>query len=99
MVVKDILTLEDEITIDTWMRSQPGVVMSRSDHNTHIYFAHYSVASGLTEDSFKTWLSTLGFESSCSVSGLNNGEPIPSFPKSCFGTREIEPREVEIRQE
>lgn len=82
--LNDLTSVQQELTVDQFMRSKPGVLMSRTDRNTDVFFAHYSIASGLSEADFVNWIQSLGFHVSCVVSGTRNGEPLKDFPKDCL---------------
>jgi len=81
--LNDLTTASQEQIIDDFVRSKPGILMSRTDHNTDVFFAHYLVSSGVTEGDFITWIQSVGFMTGCVVTGLRNGEPLKDFAKEC----------------
>jgi hypothetical protein len=81
--LNDLTTTDQEVLLDEFMRSKPGVLMSRTDRNTDVFFAHYSISSGLTETDFISWIQSVGFHTGCVVSGLRDGMPPKDFPKDC----------------
>lgn len=81
--LNDLTTSAQEQIVDDFIRSKPGVLMSRTDHNTDVFFAHYSISSGLTEADFIAWIQSVGFFTGCVVSGVRNGELPKDFPRDC----------------
>jgi hypothetical protein len=81
--LNDLTTSAQAQIIDDYVRTKPGVLMSRTDRNQDIFFAHYTISSGLTESDFVGWIQSVGFSAHCVVSGIRNGEPVKPFPKDC----------------
>jgi hypothetical protein len=81
--LNDLTTSAQGQIVDDFIRSKPGVLMSRTDHNTDIFFAHYSISSGLTEADFVAWIHSVGFFTGCVVSGVRNNELPKDFPRDC----------------
>lgn len=79
----DITTTDQEVEVDDFIRAKAGVLMSRTDHNTDTYYAHFDRASGIAETDFLSWLQALGIQTYCMVSGNRDGEPVKDFPKNC----------------
>jgi hypothetical protein len=81
--LNNLTTSTQDQLVDDFIRSKPGVLMSRTDHNTDIFFAHYTISSGITEADFVAWIHSVGFETGCIVSGVRDGEPLKDLPKDC----------------
>ena len=86
--LNDLTSREQEVAVDELIRSKPGVLMSRTDHNTDTYFATYSVDSGITETDFRTWITTVGFETFCAIQGYVTEGVKMTFPKDCLEKEE-----------
>jgi len=75
LIVENVSTSSDAISIDSFMRQQPDIVMSRMDYRTSLYFCTYKTAYNLSVDIIKIMLFNLGYPSQCSVTGYHgNGE-------------------------
>lgn len=85
ILLNDLSTWEQVASIDEFIRAKTGVLMTRTDRNNDTFFAQYDLNAGLTEEDFAGWITSLGFDAKCTVSGLN-GEPLKNFPKECYAT-------------
>ncbi|HLP56197.1 MAG TPA: hypothetical protein VK151_14265 [Fluviicola sp.] len=83
ILLNDLTTWEQVASIDDFIRSKQGVVMTRTDRNSDTFLAQYDLNAGITEQDFATWINSLGFDAKCTVSGLI-GEPMKNFPKECY---------------
>ena len=96
IIVKDVLTSSDGSVIDTYIRLQTGVIMSRMDYRTSLYFCIYNVSSGISVHLIKMMIFNLGFSPLCSVSGnYGNGEPMEELNKGMCGDSET--NEVKVK--
>lgn len=77
IIVEGVITSQDARVIDSFIRQQNGVIMSRMDHHTKKYFGIYQPSSGITLETYKTWIIDLGYEAKCSI----NEEYGPGNPK------------------
>jgi len=77
LIVNNVLSSSDAVIIDNYMRQQPGIVMSRMDYRTSVYFCTYKASSNITIDLIRAYIINLGFFPKCSVSG-NHGGVIPT---------------------
>jgi hypothetical protein len=84
ILLNDLTTWEQVTTIDGFVRTKSGVVMTRTDQYSDTFLAHYDLNSGITENDFVLWITSLGFEAKCVVSGLRNGEPLKEFSRECL---------------
>lgn len=84
ILLNDLTTWEQVTTIDGFVRTKSGVVMTRTDQYSDTFLAQYDLNSGVTENDFVLWIASLGFEAKCVVSGLRNGEPLKEFPRECL---------------
>ncbi|MDH4471034.1 MAG: hypothetical protein QE487_00415 [Fluviicola sp.] len=84
ILLNDLTTWEQVTTIDNFVRTKNGVVITRTDQYSDTFFAQYNINSGVTEQDFVLWITSLGFEAKCVVSGIRNGEPIKEFPRECY---------------
>ena len=84
ILLNDLTTWEQVTTLDDFVRSKNGVIITRTDHYSDTFFAQYNLNSGVTEQDFVSWITSQGFEAKCVVSGIRNGEPIKEFPRECY---------------
>ena len=71
IIVEGVNGIEDAKTIDDFLRSQPGVSLSRMDFRTKKYFGVYRTSSGITLDNYKSWITNLGFTVKCGRTGTH----------------------------
>lgn len=91
IVVRDANTLEKAKEIDTYMRLQNGVLTSRMDRRTGLYFAVYDANQGLSIATFKTWIEEMGYSPSCFVEGTHgNGERVKKLSRESCITESIQ---------
>lgn len=87
ILLNDLTTWDQVTSVDEFIRSKNGVIMTRTDRNNDTFFAQYDLNAGITEQDFANWITSLGFEAKCTVSGLRNGEPMKDFPKECYSMK------------
>jgi hypothetical protein len=85
IVVQDANTLEKATQIDAFIRLQSGVLTSRMDRQTGLYFAVFDANDDVTIADFISWIEGLGFTTKCFVTGDHgNGEPVQKLSReSC----------------
>lgn len=88
ILLNDLSTWEQVTTIDGFIRPKNNVIITRTDHYSDTFFAQYNLNSGVTEQDFVSWITSLGFEVRCVVSGIRNGEPMADFPRECYSMKE-----------
>jgi hypothetical protein len=76
IIIEDVTSVNDAATIDSFMRSQSGVITSRMDRHTSIYLGIYEISSLISIDDFVLWIEALGYSLTCHV----EGELIPGIP-------------------
>jgi len=82
IIVNNVSTSADALIIDNYMRQQYGMVMSRMDYRTALYFCTYKTSSNLSAELIKTMLLNLGYSSQCSVTGYHgSGERLKPLNK------------------
>ncbi|MES2557588.1 MAG: hypothetical protein V4604_15640 [Bacteroidota bacterium] len=86
ILLNDLTTWEQVTSVDDLIRPKNGVIMTRTDRNNDTFFAQYDLNAGVTEQDFANWITSLGFDAKCIVSGAMNGEPIKNFPRECYST-------------
>jgi hypothetical protein len=84
VLLNDLTTWEQVTIIDDFVRAKNGVIITRTDHYSDTFFAQYNLNSGVSEQDFVSWITSLGFDAKCVVSGIRNGEPIKEFPRECY---------------
>jgi hypothetical protein len=82
MQLNDLTSQEQVQQIDQLIRSKAGVLLTRTDDISDTFYARFLLSSGLNENQFQTWITSLGYQVNCSVIGLA-GEPLKSFPEDC----------------
>jgi hypothetical protein len=60
-----ISSLSESRAIDNYIKTQNGVIMSRTDHRSRILFCIFDNNSNIDETTFINWLGGLGFQISC----------------------------------
>lgn len=75
VVVKGVNSPQSARLLNTYIETQAGVLTSRMDYRTNIYFGVFETSSGLNISDFKQWISDKGFEPKCGfVENLNQGK-------------------------
>jgi len=64
--------------IDLFMRAQTNILISRADPNTRLYFAIFPASADFNEDTFTTWLASLGYQISCYREGVHGEDRVLS---------------------
>ena len=82
VVVQDANTLEAATQIDQFIRTQNGVITSRMDRRTGLYFGIFETNSGISSQDFLNWIQSLGFTTTCYVNGTHGiGEPVKKIKR------------------
>jgi hypothetical protein len=74
--LNDIETPEEQQIINEYIKTKPGVSISRTDRRTDEVFAVFDPLSGLTPENFVEWIQSLGFQVVCFVHGSLEETPI-----------------------
>lgn len=83
-IIHEIDDPQDRVDIDTHMRAQNGMFMSRTDFHTKRYYAIYDVGVGIDEQWFIDQLAPMGYTVSCYVEGTRGvDEFVPLTHESC----------------
>ena len=77
-IVSNITSWEEARKIDEFMRSQPGITMSRSDVPSKRYFCFFTPGSNISQATFEEWFTEMGFEVKCYVEGVYGTDPLPN---------------------
>jgi len=87
LVVSDVNTREASLEIDTYLRSQSGIITSRMDRSTGVYLGIYREDSGINANQIIHWIDGLGYTPKCFVEGVHGtAEPIKRINRqSCSG--------------
>ena len=84
IIVNGVHSSLDAREIDLFIRTQAGIITSRMDVRTNVYFGVYLTSSGLKTDDFKTWLTDLGYSVKCSVEDIHGkGKTIKMTAFNC----------------
>ncbi|NRA13287.1 MAG: hypothetical protein HRT57_15175 [Crocinitomicaceae bacterium] len=88
LIVLDANTREASLEIDTYLRSQDGILTSRMDRNTGVYLGVYLEDSEIDAHQIIDWIEGLGYTSKCFVEGAHGtGETIKRIDiESCNGS-------------
>lgn len=88
------LTTWDQVTIiDQFIRPKQGVILTRTDNYSDTFLAFYRADGSVTVSDFEQWITSLGFDVLCSVSGME-GEPLKELPRDCGKATQV-PQEQE----
>ena len=74
--LNDFETLEEQQIINEYIKTKPGVSVSRTDRRTDEVFAVFDPLSGLTPENVVEWIQSLGFQVVCFVHGSLEETPI-----------------------
>jgi hypothetical protein len=74
--LNDVETPEEQQIINEYIKTKPGVSISRTDRRTDEVFAVFDPLSGLTPENFVEWIQSLGFQVVCFVHGSLEETPI-----------------------
>ena len=69
--VEQLKSLEDARSIDASLRSQTGVLTSRTDHRSKILLCIFDADTNISESTFVNWLNNLGFQIDCYREGIH----------------------------
>lgn len=93
--LNDLTTWDEVSSIDQFIRTKPGVHLTRTDHYSDTFLAFYTADGSITVADFEQWITSLGFQALCSVTGLE-GEPVKEIPREC-GKETQAPSQLEQR--
>lgn len=93
--INDLTTWEQASSIDQLIRPKQGVLMTRTDQYSDTFLAFYRADGSVSVADFEQWITSLGFDALCSVSGME-GEPMKELPREC-GKETLPPTEQQQR--
>ena len=76
--VVGITTAVESRTIDAAIRIKPGIITSRTDHKSRIFFCIFPANETHDENTFISWLNGLGYQISCYREGIHGLDKIYS---------------------
>jgi len=65
IIVQGISSSQEANNVDVFIRNQPGVLMSRMDVNTNMYYGIFDSSFGLGIADYKNWIMSLGYTIKC----------------------------------
>jgi hypothetical protein len=84
IIVEGVNSNKEADFIDRIIRLKPGVITSRMDDRTNLYYGIYKTSSGLSLNHFKQWILDVGFTIKCAVEGDHgNGKSIQLSELDC----------------
>ena len=93
--LNDLTTWEQASSVDQLIRTKQGVLMTRTDQYSDTFLAFYKADGSVSVSDFEQWITSLGFDAMCAVSGME-GEPMKELPRDC-GKETLSPTELEQR--
>jgi len=82
IIIKGVDTSQDAQNIDSFIRLQSGIIMSRMDYRTNIYFGLYNNSSGISINDYKNWITSLGFEMKCFYTDVHGDKHVVQLKES-----------------
>jgi hypothetical protein len=82
-VFTNLETREQAVSIDKFIRQQPGVYVSRADINSKKYLIIFEENSDINLAQLTTWMDNLGFTFKCPLEGTHGIDPIIDQKTTC----------------
>jgi len=89
IIVEGVNSSQNAHNIDSFIRTQSGVSISRMDYRTKLYFGIYDSSSRITLDDYKGWFTDLGYKVKCSNTGIIGQDRITRLKASDCDKKQI----------
>lgn len=75
-VITNLESREQAVEIDQFIRTQTGIVISRTDINSKKFLCIYTADSGIDRLKIDEWMTRFGIEYKCYREGIHSVDPI-----------------------